>query len=138
MKFRITETRTIYDENYEHILPPCKEAKKEGCWVYVDRRTCKTPEEFNKKFGPREIWEEKGTNHRIIGKSKDQMIARDFILTESEIYYTIELNTLEELLKFSNNYGNLVFGSGYFSNEENPPNAHEYMPWIEIYNDYRE
>ena len=44
------------------------------------------------------------------------------------ICYKIEINTLEELIKFSNKYGKLVFAS----------KAGEGLPYIEIYDDYRE
>ena len=114
MKFRITRTSgSSVDE-----AKPCEKAVK-GTYLYTHTRTC-TEEEFNRKFADREgLWRSKGINHRVD--------SRGYIQREHEIEgFLIEINTLEELVAFIDEVGEIIIS------KDNP------MPEIEIYDDYRE
>lgn len=112
MKFRITRT-SVYDD-----VKPCEKAVK-GKYLYTHTRTC-TEEEFNKRFAHREgLWRSKGINHRVD--------SRGYIQREDERKgFLIEINTLEELVAFVDEVGDIVIS------KDNP------MPEIEIYDDYGE
>ena len=93
--------------------------------VRVETRTLRTPEEFDMKFGMKEgKWIEKGTNHRVDARG---YITRDRELVDE---WGIEINSLEELMKFQEAVGEaLVLRTSYIDNK---------TPCIEIYDDYRE
>lgn len=83
---------------------PCEEAKQDSI-VRVETRTFLSPEEFDERFGKSEgKWFSVGKNHRIDEKG---WIVRDNGMID---VYTIEINTLDELIEFNNKYGNLVIG----------------------------
>lgn len=114
MKFRITRT----SGNYFDEAKPCEKAVK-GTYLYTHTRSC-TEEEFNRKHAHREgLWRSKGINHRVD--------SRGYIQREDEIEgFLIEINTLEELVAFIDEVGEIIIS------KDNP------LPEIEIYDDYRE
>lgn len=119
MKFIITRTSDYGDDN-----SPCEEAKRSQV-VKVETRTLRTPEEFDKKFAAREgTWLSIGTNHRI---GRDGYICRD---REMMNVWTIEVNSIEELIELSRKYGEIIVADHYWSNDE--------YPTLEIYDAYRE
>ena len=91
----------------------------------VETRTLRTPEEFDNKFGDREgEWLDRGTNHRVDARG---YITRDRELVDA---WGIEINSLEELMKFQETVGEeLVIQTSWIDNK---------TPCIEIYDDYRE
>ena len=91
----------------------------------VETRTLRTPEEFDNKFGDREgKWLDRGTNHRVDARG---YITRDRGFQDA---WGIEINSLEELMKFQETVGaNLVIQTSWIDNK---------TPCIEIYDDYRE
>ena len=119
MKFIITRTSERGNSS------PCAEAKKEQV-VKIETRTLHSPEEFDKKFADREgNWLSVGTNHRI---GKNGYICRD---REMMDVWTIEVNSIEELVALSRKYGEIIVADHYWSSSD------EY-PTLEIYDDYRE
>ena len=114
MKFRITRT----SGSCVNEAKPCEKAVK-GTYLYTHTRTC-TEEEFNRKHAHREgLWRSKGINHRVD--------SRGYIQREDEREgFLIEINTLEELVAFVDEVGDIVIS------KDNP------MPEIEIYDSYRE
>jgi len=115
MEFVIHRTSVWDDE----ISPHPKAYQKKV--TRVDARTFKSPAEHDAKI-PGEFWLSKGKNHR---KYKDG-IARDFDATT----WCIKISTLEELVKFSEEVGELVVSCRHFMYKEEPS--------IEIYDTYRE
>lgn len=116
MNFVITRTAEHGD------IKPCKEAFKSKI-KYWHTRTC-NEKEFNDKFSDREgLWKSKGKNHKV---TKDGYITRQ---EEDRETWMVEINSLEELLKFQKKYGELVLSHSYLDDKTNS---------IEIYNDYRE
>ena len=104
---------------------PCVEAKEEQV-VETETRTFRTPEEFDKRFAAREgAWLSVGTNHRI---GRDGYICRDRDMMN---VWTIEVNSIEELVALSRKYGEIIVADHYLSSND------EY-PTLEIYDDYRE
>lgn len=119
MKFIITRTSDWGDDN-----SPCEEAKRSQV-VKIETRTLRTPEEFDKKFAAREgAWLSIGTNHRI---GRDGYICRD---REMMDVWTIEVNSIEELVALSSKYGEIIVANHYWNNDE--------YPTLEIYDAYRE
>lgn len=121
MEFKISRTSIWGDKK------PCKEAYKKE-YIREDERGFASPEEFKEKLD--EDWFSKGFNHRIITNTKDNYdndthIIRDF---KAEGWF-IKINTIEELLKLEEKYGDLIITTLY-----NNKNIKE----IEIYDDYRE
>lgn len=112
MKFEINRTS-------EYGKKPCEEAVKSTI-VNVDIRTVDNPEKL--KCMSVEDWYNDGTNHRVINGE----IARDF---ENKDCYTVEINTIEQLIELNNKYGELIIRKSYIDDE---------TPAIEIYDDYRE
>ena len=105
MKFIIRRASIWGDES------PCEESKRDTI-VRVDKRTFCTPEEFNERCGKREgEWFSVGTNHRI---SKSGGIARDYGTVD---VYLMEINTLEELMKFCEKYGDVIIGNCYLNDD---------------------
>ena len=104
---------------------PCAEAKEDQV-VGIETRTFRTPEEFDKRFAAREgAWLSVGNNHRI---GRDCYICRDRDMMN---VWTIEVNSIEELVALSRKYGEIIVADHYLSSND------EY-PTLEIYDDYRE
>lgn len=100
---------------------PCEEAEKRN-FEYWHTRTC-TEEKFNEKFSLREgLWRSKGKNHKI---TKEGYITRQ---EENRDAWSIEINSLEELMKFYNKYGAIIISEDLFCKSS----------CLEIYDDYRE
>jgi hypothetical protein len=115
MKFIIERTS---DE-----APPILDAILENI-PYLHVRTF-TEEEFNKKCSYREgLWRSKGFDH---GVTKEGDIFRKE--NRKENVYTIEINSLNELILLSRKYGEIILRSPPISN---------YPPTLEIYDTYRE
>ena len=104
---------------------PCVEAKEEQV-VRTETRTLHSPEEFDKKFAYREgSWLSVGTNHRI---DKNGYICRDCEMMD---VWTIEINSIEELIALSRKYGEIIITDHYLD-------INDMYPTLEIYDDYRE
>jgi hypothetical protein len=111
MKFHIRRT-SMWNKT-----KPCKEAYQiDG--FRVDERTVKDPS----KIPDGEKWYKEGVNHRLVKGH----ICRDFPTK----LWVMEINSLEELMKFSKKYGELVIRDDDWAAKD--------MPMIEIYDDYRE
>jgi hypothetical protein len=116
MDFIISKTSDYYHEE-----PTCEGAIKKPFPVF-HVRTC-NEEEFNKKFAPREgLWKSKGFNHTT---TEEGYIKRQ---EEDKEQWCISINSLDELMAFYEQHGQLIIKSNYLSG----------TPEIEIYNDYRE
>ena len=113
MEFMITRA-SCWDN-----VKPCNEAYAKN-YMWKDIRTLKSFEEYDNRF--RDNFLDTGINHKI---NDDGYIEREF---EDEGWF-IKIDTLEELLEFTNKYGDIVFGKTYRNYE---------MNGIEIYDDYRE
>ena len=113
MEFMVTRTSGWSDGK------PCNEAYAKN-YMRKDIRTLKSFEEYDNRF--RDNFLDTGINHKI---NDDGYIEREF---EDEGWF-VEIDTLEELLEFTNKYGDIVFGKTYRNYE---------MNGIEIYDDYRE
>ena len=119
MKFIITRTSEWGNSS------PCAEAKKEQI-VKIETRTLHSPEEFDKRFADREgNWLSVGTNHRI---GENGYICRD---REGVNVWTIEINSIEELVTLSRKYGEIIIADHYLD-------INDGHPTLEIYDDYRE
>ena len=57
---------------------------------------------------------------------------RESVFNRETQEYNIEINTLEELVAFSEKYGELILKDDNYYGKE------KYIPSIEIYDDYRE
>ncbi len=92
--------------------------------IRVDERTYKSFEEYNILHGKNGNWTDFGTNHRIL---ENGHIARDIGVEDA---YGIEINSLEELIKFYNDVkSEVVIRISWIDNS---------TPCLEIYDDYRE
>ena len=112
MKFRISRT-SAYNKK------PCQEAHIMSVPEW-HTRTC-TEGEFNERFSEKEgLWRSKGRNHKTVNDGK--WISRR---EKNQKVWGIEIDSLDELIIFSEEYGELVLSCGD-------------MPKIEIYDDYRE
>lgn len=111
MKFHVSRT-SIWDDEKS----PCEEAAV-GRYLDVDERTVNDPKKL-KINKAEESWYNSGHNHRV----ENGHIKRDFIRDG----WMLELNSLEDLIKFSEKYGDLVVSSESGS------------PTIEIYDGFRE
>lgn len=118
MIFQVTRTSMWDDDKPWETCIPIKITD-------VETRACLTPEEFDRKFGEcKGKWLENGTNHRV---NERGYITRDVGFIDR---WGIELNSLEELMKFKEDVGEeLVLGVSYDDYK---------TPTIEIYDDYRE
>jgi len=112
MKFTVHRT-----SEYREDIQPCKEAYQVDS-VRVDERTVNDPA----KLPDGKEWYTKGTNHRV---SKGH-IFRDFPTR----VWVVDIDTLEELVKFTRKYGELVLG-------DNSWRCRKFLS-LEIYDDYRE
>lgn len=99
MKFTIRRASVWDDE-----VSPCKEAKRDNI-VRVETRTLCSPEEFDAKFSKRESkWFSVGANHRV---DENGWITRDNGMID---VWSVEIDTLDELMEFCKKYGNVVIG----------------------------
>ena len=116
MKYLIKRTSIWSEEK------PCDEAFKHPHENW-HTRTC-NEDEFDQCFSSREgLWRSKGRNQTI---TEEGNITRQ---EDDTMEWTVEINSLDELNKFSDKYGKLVLSHrAYGSNS----------PQIEIYDDYRE
>lgn len=118
MLFEVTRTSMFGDDK------PCDEVKRITL-KEVDSRTCKSPEEFDKRRGAIEgKWLENGTNHRT---NDDGSIIRDIGTCDT---WGIEVDTLEELVDFIKKQKQEIV-VGISSTDES-------TLFLEIYDDYRE
>lgn len=99
---------------------PCKEAFS-GKGIRIDERTTDDPAKIVAYGGKTEWWYGDGKNHRV----ENGHIKRDIEHT----FWFIEIATLDDLLKFIGEYGQIVIGPCYYNSD--------YIE-IEIYDDYRE
>lgn len=117
MLFQVTRT-SIWDKKkkpYNKCIPISL--------THIDRRTFRTPEEYDERCGQYGKWFDVGSNHRI----ENGRIVRDLNI---ESVWGIEINSLEELMAFKKEVDEeLVIGISYMD---------EKTPSIEIYDDYRE
>jgi len=104
---------------------PVEEAYKKT-YSYIDVRTFSSFEEYDKKLGHHNgNFKDKGVNHKVNERGN---IEREFMGTEDGWF--IKINTLEELMKFKEKYGEeLVITTATFNYK---------IPCIEIYDFYRE
>lgn len=114
MKFIVERTSTWGNGK------PCALVKKETL-LCIDERVVNDPLKITSMGTSDGWWYNKGKNHRV----EHGHIKRDF---DWDVW-TIELNTLEELLQFRKDYGRIViephpFNPGYLR--------------LEIYDDWRE
>ena len=99
MRFVVRRASKWGDEDID-----CKEAKHDNI-VRVETRTLHSPEEFDAKFSNREgKWLSVGTNHRV---DENGWITRDIGMID---VWSVEIDTLDELMKFCNKYGSIVIG----------------------------
>lgn len=85
---------------WESETPPCEEAARENI-IDVDTRTFRSPEAFDAIHGSG-AWFSKGTNHTI---NEMGCITREIGMVN---VWMIEINTLDELMKFYEKYGNII------------------------------
>jgi hypothetical protein len=107
---------------WDEDVPPCPEAKKTEIDVW-DKRTC-TEDVFNaRNLGNGVKWADNGTEHTIVTYGRCKIKRKIGIKTA----WYITINTIGELLKFSDKYEPLIINK----NDDGKPT-------IEIYDDYRE
>lgn len=105
MKFIIRRASIWGDES------PCEESKRDTI-IRVDKRTFRSPEEFDEICGEKEgKWFSVGTNHRI---DENGCIVRDCGTID---VFSMEINSLEELMKFCEKYGDVIIGNYYFNDD---------------------
>jgi len=118
VKFKVKRT-SLWDGEQ-----PCNNATEEK-YTRFEVRTLNSFEEFDKRFGSNEDkWLSKGINHCI---NERGYVQRE--IPDVSIGWFIEINSLEELMKFYKENGELII-RGCWDN----PNINI----IEIYDDYRE
>lgn len=126
IRFRVHRTSVWSDET-----PPCEEATRTMCKRF-DVRTCKSFEEFDERLGREQPWTSRGTEHKVLRGPRGGATGISRRL-EDEPAWTVTLD-LMGLLKFSQKYGDLVLSTSPAESD----NPEDYMPSIEIYDDYRE
>ena len=92
MKFIINRASN-WDDYYE----PCQEAVKEVV-TFTDTRNFPSFEEYAKKCNDNFLVE--GFDHKVVNGHIERKINRE--------EYTVEFDTLEDLMKFISNYGNII------------------------------
>ena len=113
MKYKVSRT-SDWSAN-----KPCEEAFEDS-YIQIDERIVDSPEKLNVK-SDRDEWYNNGTNHRM----ENGHIKRDF---ESRGWF-VNIETLEDLNKFVDKYGNIVFQKSSDNSD---------IKEVEIYDDYRE
>jgi len=112
MKYKISVTSCI-DK-------PCKKAYVSE-FIYEHMETC-TEYEFNTRYSERKgMWGSKGFSHTT---TKDGDICR----LESKEGWVIDIDSLEDLNKFSKEHGEIIISVGNYGG----------TPTIEVYDCYRE
>ncbi len=102
-------------------VQPCEEAYLKA-YIRIDERTVNSPSKITAyKNQPVDWWYSAGKNHRV----ENGHIVRDF----DDKGWFVKLDTMEDLLKFTQKYGSVVIGQ-YWKN-------HSILE-IEIYDDWRE
>lgn len=121
MKFVVTRT-----SEWNHDTAPCEEAYQETV-IYTDVRTVNDPAKIplSRNQSPN-WWYEAGTNHRRLGPRGGGNIARDF----AREVWMVDIETMDDLMKFIEKYGNVVIEEEYYFGNE--------YPRLEIYDNYRE
>lgn len=119
MRFKVTRTTSRW-----HDQQPCAGARK-GPIESWDYRTFKTPEEFNELGG--DWFGEDTCDHGSWTYDNEPAIKRR--RSADEEAWFIDIETLEDLLAFYDEYGELVLGRATEDRR---------TPEIEIYDDYRE
>ena len=110
-------------------VSPCKEAVA-GAIQSWDRRTCRSPEEFDKSQGHREgTWFSWGTEHEIIRGSRGGAIGIRRRIGDRDGWF-VDLDSIEDLVAFATTYGDLIVSDQWWQGDPTPA--------IEIYDDYRE
>ena len=112
MKFKVTRTSVLDEE-----IMPCENAYKSICYR-IDTRTVDDPNKLKYNNGENE-WYKNGKHHRL----ENGFIKRDI----KEKCWKVEVNTLDDLIKFISKNGEIVVESEKYS-----------IPSIEIYDGYRE
>lgn len=109
----------------DYMTKPCDEAVLRT-FEQWDTRAC-TEEYFNTSFVSTSegLWRSKGKNHKL---NKLGQITRQ---VEDEEYWSIEINTIDELNNFVEKYGPIIFESSLNT-------LYADVPSIEIYDDDRE
>ena len=119
MKFKVSRS-----SEYGESKSPCEGAYQEN-FTYVQIRTLGSYQEFDDKFGSREgNWLSKGINHCI---NEMGYVQREFPL--GAIGWFIEINSLEELMKFQKVQGDIIIKKCWENSS---------IKEIEIYDGYRE
>lgn len=117
MKFRIDRT-----SGYEENEAPCDGAFQDT-YARVDIRTvCDPAKIYRRETQNTDWWYKEGLNHRVLNGN----IARDY---PGEVGWFMNIDSLEDLLRFADKYGELIIGRSY-----GDPN----LCSIEIYDTYRE
>ena len=121
MEFEINRASIWGDEK------PCQEAYKKQI-IRIDERGFETFEEHNERFPRDKEWLEEGFNHKIIepnDKFNKKHIYREF----NDEIWCIKINTLEELIKLQDKYGEIILGQCFKNNS---------IRRLTIYDDYIE
>ena len=118
MKFIISRTSATTEEK------PCEGTEREYIETY-DERICSMKEA--KARGWFEQWFNKTHSHEEIGEDKIRGIANTKWLV-----WTMEINTLKELMKFEEKNGNIIISNSWLTPVD------ESLKEIEIYDGYRE
>lgn len=125
MKFIISRTSVWDYGEWKDI--ECKEAKRIlQPLTYLDYRSVKTLKEAKQERYSHwaNDWFKHGENHR----EEKGMVVRDLIKRD-HYRREVEINSLEELIKFKEKYGEIIITTGSYE---------EYPHQIEIYDGYRE
>lgn len=102
---------------------PCDGAKR-GTIPKTETRLLRSAEEFDKRYSKDEgVWFSVGSNHRI---GKDGCIRRDI---GTRNVWTIEINSLEELMSFIAKYGAIVVDNYSYDNDDGLPSIESVDYW---------
>lgn len=118
MKYIVERTSDMNNK-----IPPCEGVYK-GKAEYIQTRTC-SENYFNEHHSEREgLWRDHGFDHK---ETENGWITRR--MEDVDVWF-IDLNTMDDLMKFIENNGGSVVIEKYWQNEKD---------WcIEIYDGYRE
>lgn len=121
MKFLLTRT-SVWGGSISSLGVDTEKYKiTEESYDNIDRRRFKSPEEYSARLN--KDWFKEGTNHKIVPSG----IERTFKDSEKGVF--IEITSLEELVSFNEEYGDIII-SGHYKNYK--------IKKIEIYDGYRE
>lgn len=123
MTFRVKRT-SVWDPNTR----PCKEAYSKTTSWRLDSRTVDNPKRLT--FGTTgATWYDEGWDHRV---NEDNHIERK--LPNHDTEWFVDIETLEDLVAFSEYYGDIVLTWSWAVTDTTPRD----MRVIEIYDGYRE